>query len=305
RRARIFLKSSFGSDWAAKLNIEFNDQKKEVKLLDSYLKYKAWEFGDITIGKAKEPFGLEVLNSNKYINMIERSMASIAFGPSYSYGIKISDQIGTATYAGGVYIAEQEADNKETYAWTGRVTYAPRLTEESFIHFGLAGSYRDITEYHIEQTAEVHTAEKIITSELLEEVNDVTLLGIETAVVVNSFSLQAEYMQAAIDSDVDDVTYHGYYIQTDYFLTGESRAYKQGHFTAIQDIKGAWQLLARLSVLDAYDNNIGIKAENMTLGINYYANTSVRISANYIRTDIKGSKDDDGQALSFRFQYIF
>ena len=311
RRARIYVKSEIGKNWATKLNVEVSDKTKEVKVWDAYLKYKGAKWGDITIGKVKEPFGLEVLNSNKYISMIERSMPSIAFAPFRGNGIMVFGQGSDTSYAAGVYVADQETEKKETYAWTGRVTYAPRLSKNAFIHLGLSGSYRDTADYQINQYAEVHTAEKIMTSGLIDQVDHVTLLGLEAAVVFGSFSLQTEYMMSAIDANSGDAEYDGYYIQADYILTGESRSYKNTHFGAIKPrtARGAWQLVARLSHLDADDNNVGVEADNITLGLNYYANSRVRLSTNYLMTKLSGSDADanenDGNALSFRFQYIF
>lgn len=314
RRARIFIKSTLGEGWESKLQLEFNDQTRQTRLQDAYIKYKGWEWANLTIGKTKEPFGLEVLNSNKHINFIERSMASIIFGPSRSYGLKLFGQGGNATYAAGVFLEDQDEERQETYAWTGRVTYAPSLTDNVFIHLGLAGSRRDKAgkDYQIKTYSEVHSAEKIVTSGVTNQVDNITILGLEAAAVYGSFSLQTEYMKTAIESNsADNADYNGYYVQADYFLTGESRSYKNGHFDKVKprSPSGAWQLVARLSHIDTYDNNDGLEIENITLGINYYANQHVRISANYIMTEVDDFvpvlNENDGDALSLRFQYVF
>ena len=97
-------------------------------------------------------------------------------------------------------------------------------------------------------------------------------------------------------------------MQSSYFLTGESRSYEKGRFGKIKPHakSGAYELLARYSVLDAQDNNAGVEATNITLGINYYMNKQTRLMANYINTELsEKDSDENGNALSFRIQYSF
>ncbi len=316
RRGRVHLKGTF-KKWEGKIQVELNDQTERAQFKDAYIRYKGWDNVSLTLGKAKEPFSLEVSESSKYLATIERAMASEAFGPSRSYGLGLFAQRGNATFAGGIYAEGQnEEDNQETYAWTGRVTYAPLLTKDAIIHLGLAGSFRDMdgSDYQIKERAEVHKANKIVESGTTVADN-VFLLGLEAAAVFGPFSLRTEYMRADVEAQSESgdksADYDGYYVEASYFLTGDSRKYKGGRFRKLKPPKanGAWQVLARFSNLDAHDNNEGVEADNITLGINYYASQNIRISANYLMTDIEGSdvnpNENDGETLSFRFQYLF
>jgi phosphate-selective porin OprO/OprP len=317
RRGRIFVKSTLAKDWEGKLQIEVNDTKKEAQFQDAYVKYKGWKGVDLILGKAKEHFGLEAMESNKYLALIERAQPSDAFAPFRSYGLTLFSQRGNATFAGGVYVEDQDEDNQETYAWTGRLTYAPIVTSDSVIHLGLSGSFRDLggNDYQIQRNAEVHLADKIVKSGQTSA-DGVVLLGLEAAAVFGPLSVRAEYMRANVEAASDlgqsSAVYQGYYVESSYFLTGESYSYKKGQFVQYKPHSpngGAWQLAARLSSLDANDNNQGVEAENVTVGLNYYVNPNVRISANYLLTDIGESEaaltESDGEALSFRFQYLF
>lgn len=316
RRGRLHLKGLF-KKWEGKIQVELNDQTEKAQFKDAYVKYRGWNDVSFILGKAKEPFSLEVSESSKYLATIERAMVSEAFGPSRSYGLGLFTQRGNATVAGGIYVEGQNEDNKETYAWTGRATYAPIITNDAIIHLGLSGSFRDMdgSDYQIKQRAEVHKANKIVESGTTVADN-LLLLGLEAAAVFGPFSLRSEYMMADVEAQADSgdnsANYDGYYVEASYFLTGDSRKYKGGRFRKLKSpkVNGAWQLLTRFSHLDVHDNNEGVEADNITLGINYYASQNIRISANYLLTDIEDSNaaepnDNEGEALSFRFQYLF
>ena len=106
-----------------------------------------------------------------------------------------------------------------------------------------------------------------------------------------------------------------------YTLTGESRGYKLdgGKFDSIKPNNkqtGAWELVYRydhLTVADADRDMTGsfydTKAKVHTLGVNWYANDAVKVSANYLKakTDqvANAANDDSGDAISLRVQYAF
>jgi len=316
RRARLTIQHSLSKKLDGKLMISFDDKNKKINVNDAYIKYKIWDGVEMTIGKSKAVFGMEALASSKYIPTIERSMASDAFAPSRKHGLTLFAQGGGLTAASSVYIEDKTDTNRQTYAWAGRATYAPIHTNSAVIHLGLAGLYRDIggNDYQIKKTAEVNQANKIVKSGLTVADN-AALLALETAIGLGAFTFEAEYMKADVEaeqaSDFGDAAYYGYYATIGYFLTGETFSYKKGLFGKPKFRPGhsAWQLVAKFSNLDANDNNQGVEVENITLGVNYYPNSNLRLSANYIMTDVKSSNANlneyDGEALTFRVQYLF
>jgi len=314
RRGRIFFKSKFNKDWEAKLQINVDDKSSKDKFEDAYLKYNGFSFGSVTIGKHKESFGLEELTSSKYISTIERSMMINAFAPGRNYGVSMSGKRGDFRYTGGVFSTAQDNSDKETYSVTGRLTYAPIVTKDHVIHFGLASSVRDYgyNAYQIKERAEVHTAnDKPAISAKTDNVGTVKLIGLEAAGVWGPLSLQTEYQQASVNASQGgiDAGYSGFYVLGSYFITNDSRPYSKGSFGKVKpnNINGAWELVVRFSNLDAIDNNFGTKTENLTLGVNFYANQNVRFMANYISTKVSGNSVTvtTGDALSIRAQYIF
>ena len=314
RRARIDLKGSIGREWVASLQLDFSATSGTVDVDDAVVAYSGWDMASIHVGQTKEPFGLENLTSSKYTTFIERSMVTNALSAGRNPGIGLSGDVKKQfTWAVGVYEAADSQTEGGLYAVTGRVTYAPWLEERSVLHIGVAGSVRDMDGemVSIDETAEVHSAREFIDSAQIQA-DTLNLLGLELALGLGPFSLQTEYMRVDVNAQVgDDATYYGYYVQASYFVTGESRPYKKGIFGKVKPNSkaGALELAARYSFLDVSDNQLGVAAANTDLGATYYFNPQVRLMGNYIHTrlteDNEAEKDDTGNALSLRLQFIF
>ncbi len=330
RLVRLYLTNKFDEHWSSKVQVQISEtevgDQSETKLIwkEALLKYTGPV--DLTIGKRKEPFGLQMLVNAENVLFLERSMISSAFAPERSQGLTLGAGFGASNLELGVYSQNgsgnaaykkggPDADNpeKETYALTGRFTFTPMQTDNSFIHLGLASSFRDFgdNEFQVSDNAEVHLAQKIVKSgkTIADTLN---LFGLEAAAQFGPFSFQSEYMQLSVNADKGDkdAKYDGYYLQLGYFLTEGKRPYKKGNLGGVKPLSpnGTWQLLARYSVLDAEDNNAGVEVENISLGVNWFVNSAVRIAANYIMTQVDGvdkPKKDDGDAFSMRFQYVF
>ena len=75
-----------------------------------------------------------------------------------------------------------------------------------------------------------------------------------------------------------------------------------------RDREDALELVIRYSVLDAEHDHTGVRAANLTAGINYYINKKTRFMVNYIHTDLAGNlryHEDKAKAISLRMQYAF
>ncbi len=313
RRARITLRRQLQDNWRIKLQLSFNDEDNEVEVDDAYLKYNELPWANLTIGKMKEPFGLEKLTSSSAISAIERSMVSTAFAPSRNYGLRLSDAKPGYTWAVGIF-KEKDDDFEEQApsALSARVTYAPLRTDRQTIHLGGSISLRDWNknEFRIKEKGEVNSADNIILSAELDA-DTVQLTGIEALWQYHSLTLQSEYMVTEVEQpDGLDWHYDGYYLQASYFLTGEYLTYKKGRFKKVKpnSESGAWELLARYSQLDLRDNDIGAKAAVHTVGANYYFSSKTVVKINYLSPEIEGHtvhSEDSGHALSLRIQSRF
>ena len=154
--------------------------------------------------------------------------------------------------------------------------------------------------------------------------------GLEAAYMMGPFSVQGEYLKRTADgSEVlngndNDLEASGYNVQVAYTLTGESRSYKLdgGKFDKIKPNDkqlGAWEVFYRYDNIKVEDDNVvadtatrevgDTKAKAHNLGVNWYVNDAVKISAAYVKakTDkiTNNVGDDDGDAVVMRLQYVF
>ena len=311
RRARLSLKHTLNKDWLAKLQTNFNEDD-ESEIGDAYVRYQGFKGVKLTMGRFKEPFGLENMTSSKDIRFLERSMASNAFGPGRNKGFMLSLSPGDVSYAFSFTNLEAKDDDHAPYALTTRATWAPIANKYKTLHIGLSGSLRllDGEEFEFDERAELRSMEKIIESGEIET-EQLRLSALEAAYVDGAFSVQSEFMMADLQASDEsrNVEVTGYYVEASYVLTGEKRGYKNGAFSSIdpKSKKGAWELTSRASVLDASDADDGIEVRSATIGLNYYANENVKLMSNLIhtRSSENSNGSDNGNGVGFRVQYSY
>ena len=349
RRTRLTAKGTVKKDWQYGFTLNISDDDESADINTAYIAYRGFKPLSLTVGKFKEPFGLERLTSSKWITTIERAMildvVNEGHGQPTLGGMMVSGhhaEMANLNWALGVFDDDHEdADADDNYAFTGRIAAAPRFSEDSFMHLGIAFSERERDEerYRVRTRFGVHTlsddcAGCRLTLADLPSGDDASQWGLEAAFVSGPFSLQAEYVDLEVDGGTGQldhdgnvntpdisVRYHdlegdGYYIQGAWTLTGEQRGYKTSgaYFDKIKPrgAMGAWELVARYEEIDVeYGGAVGghtpatdYDAEKMLLGVNWYANNNVKFMLNYI--DAESNKDDiNGDAISLRAQYAF
>ena len=339
RRTRLTASGSYKKDWKYKMTVNIDDQDDQADINTVYFQYDGFKPMSIKVGKFKEPFSLERLTSSKWLSTIERSLlidalesaGGAAGQPSFG-GIQLSGyhkEMSHFNWAFGLFDDGMEDSNgDDTFAVTGRLALVPHFGENHFMHLGLGYSVRDHegAEVQVNSRFGVHTADaarQVILGET--SVDNVNQVGVEAAYVRGPFSLQGEYIDVSMDGAADemgnvaatrDLDFYGYYVQTAYTLTGETRGYKNkgAHFDKIKpdSLWGAWELLVRYEMLDT-DNEISSTtdakgAEKWLLGVNWYVNNNVKFMLNYINVEIDDFNnlvEDEGDAVSLRAQYIW
>ena len=328
RRARLTIKLSISGDWSSKLQVAINEGDNSYKTKDMYLLYKGFKFADIKIGQSKEPFGLENLTSSANTLFTERALSAFALGRSE--GVNFSDSNRKYSWSIGRYIVEKNGNVKADgdIAHTARVTFSPVNKENSYNHFGLAYTNRNLqgAEYEIKTNGGVDNALSILDTRNIAT-DTVAKKGAELAWGRDRLSFQGEYQHLQINAKNTDqqgmpasnndgiredksASYQGYYTQLSYFLTDDHRPYKKGRFSGVKpnSKKGAWELTFRRSALqsveigtDSANSEIDIKAT--VLGINYYLSKRIKFMLNVIDTQATVSKNSNsGSALSLRVQ---
>lgn len=341
RRARLFMEGSVYGNIKYKFQYDFASSDP---FKDAYIQVKKLPMvGNFTIGHFKEPFSLEELTSSKYITFMERSLPN-AFSQGRNLGVRFNRSFmdKRATAAFGFFRDGNPADAPfgpdGIYNATTRFTFLPWYQEKGrqLLHAGFSYSHAfhnltredgDVVKTdRFRQRPEAHLGPRLVeTPKFAAE--EIDYINPEVALVYGPASLQFEWMSALVNRESgDDLHYNGFYGFASYFLTGEHRPYKtsSGAFDRVTpkndfDAKGGWGALefaARYSLIDLNDEDVnGGEMQNVTVGINWYLNSNVRIMFNYVRAMLDeddcyykgsmGSHCGDADIIQGRFQVDF
>ncbi len=230
-------------------------------------------------------------------------------------------------YGSGVR-SDGAGNNSEAVGLGGRVTFTPIKDKTKLVHLGISGANEfDVERFsNVSSRYEANLADSVTlldvdgagAANLITDAEDLQRLGVEAAFVSGPFSLQAEYLQAEVESTAaGDPEFGGYYLMASYFLTGETRPYKSsnGTFDRVKPIgkNGAWEIAARAGKLEAESDLVEKnEIDNITLGMNYYFNPQVRAMVNLTKSDIDRNASPgvsaiqaEPKTLAFRIQYDF
>lgn len=324
RRAYLTLKGTMYRDWGYRLQYNFADTGGNGKgLLDAYVDYKGLDDLDVRVGHFKEPFTLHEATSDNFVTFIERAFIA-AFSPGRSMGVMAHYAQRDWTWAVGVFgedVSEKGRTSDEGWALSTRATITPIHTQNRLLHIGIGANFRDMGGLDVvrfKQRPESHVTDiNIIDTSLVSDTSSVSKLGVELATTMGPFSAQAEYIRAHAErKGLENLDFDGWYLETSYFLTGESRQYKHGKFGRPKPKSvvgkggiGAWQLAVRYSTIDLTDGSvIGGEANAVTIGVNWYPTSTLRFTANYVDVlSVDGGLYDDMEPSVFqvRSQWAF
>lgn len=325
RRADINFQRQLWRDWLFYADAQLVDWHLEFK--DVYLRKQTQHFGVVTLGNQQEPFGLEQYGSFRNTTFLERSTSS-AIAPSRSIGATSSDFRGPWIWSYGFFTAgtKDEGRQQRGLALTGRLAYVLHAGSGLY-HMAVDFSERKFgpnNEQRFDSAPEValSSSSYFLDTHGIPGSDRVRRYGLEAAHVSGSFSWQAEYMSAHLQrsSGLPSLNFTGWYAYASWMLTGESRDYRESNATFGQVIPhvawnghggGALEVAMRLSRTDLNDHDVfGGKETNLTLGVNWYLDKSVRLSANVVHAlelDKPGGTYDGKHpsALVGRLQYQF
>lgn len=342
RRARLGVLGVMWDNWEWQMEVDFRDE--EVRFANAYVAY-LFPQGRLAVGHFKEPFSMESSTSSRRLTFLERAAPVDALRPSREMGIMYETLIprayvGIGVFGGTGVISDRDVD--EGYALAARASFAPHLTDDSFVHLGAFFNHRknavdrdaaELVPVRLRTRTGVRALDlRLIGRDDLQGVDDLQRWGLEAAFGMGPFSLQGEYLRANIDldrravvdalggnaTDAGSLTQDGYYVQASYFLTGEQRNYRafSGDFGAQQtntifgrNGPGAWELAARFATQDSSEHTRvgrGQKLDHWTLGLNWYPNPDMVFKLNAMR--FKNERDGEsakGTVFAARAQYEF
>ena len=324
RRADINFQHLLWRDWLFYADAELVNWHLEFK--DVYIRKNTKWLGVLTIGNQQEPFGLEQYGSFRNTTFLERSTSS-AIAPSRSVGISSSDFHGPWIWSYGFFTAgtHDEGRQQRGVALTGRLAYVLQ-SENGPYHLAVDYSTRHLNAsgQRFESAPEValSNSDYFLDTHGIADTKRVQRYGLESAHVSGPFSWQAEWMQAHVgrQDGLPTLEFRGWYAYASFMLTGESRDYRESngifgpvvpHVSWNGRGGGALEVAVRLSQTDLNDRDVfGGKERNLTLGVNWYLDKSVRLSANLVHAlylDKPGNSFDGKHpsALVGRLQYQF
>ena len=301
RRARLFSSGSIYQNVKYKFQLDFAGGKiafKDVWMELNKLPIK----GNVRVGHFKEPLRLEVLTSSKYITFMERGLTT-AMSRERNSGVMYHSNFGEKiSFQTGVFlVSDNFGNNKEIQGSinaTSRLSYLAINTDNKLLHLGIANSRRknNNQDYGVSARAENHLGNKLMSVELINQVEDINIIAGEIAYVNGPLSLQAEALQTTLHSEIGEwntaVSHElmAYYGQVSYFLTGESKPYKNS-LSGFGRVKpnnnygengwGAFEIAARISQMDLSSADAGI-LNDITVGLNWYLNPNTRVMINYV-----------------------
>lgn len=355
RRARFGFEGEGFDTFFYRFDIDFasfdNQTATRPIIIDSYIDTMNLPYlGNIRVGHFREPMSLDRLDSTNDLPFLERTTVVTALVPFRNMGVMTfnNTEDERATYAAGVFTegatqyGEQYADHAGVAA-TGRVTWLPWWDELSdgryYLHVGLSGSYRrtatqtksfastpEFTMHTGLAGGGVNQFPNFVNTGTLP-IDDFAVYGGEASLNLGSWAIQAEYYglsahQTTVNSP--NLFFHGWYVESMYWLTGESRNYnrKTGTHGAVtphsnffrvntdQGIEtgwGGWELTSRLSSINLTDENVqGGSMYDVTLGVNWYYTVRSRVMFNYIHSFLdRRALYGNADIFAVRYQWAF
>ncbi len=342
RRARIVLQGSMWKDFFYKSQFEFAENDLGVK--DLYVGYKGIKGFLLTVGNQKQAFSREIQESSNDLVFTERSLLAAMSEAAFDRAIGLN----VKTYGknwhvqAGVYgdAVGHNAKNTGEEGWgvSARASYAPINTTNQVVHLGVYGGYREAAQsgglYKSDSTSARFKNETAHMSNLyltdtgnITDVDSFTAAGAELSYLFGPFSIQGEYMRGWLDRKNNPTAeLDGFYVQTAWTLTGESRKYsgKSGKFKRLTPAQpfsfkngglGAVEVAARYDQIDLSSNGVnGGHQRGVTMAVNWYLNQNVRLMADYrLAFDVKGSpvtsanggRVPDQDVVNLRAQWAF
>ncbi len=311
RRGRLFARGSLAEDWQFKVQYDFAPNDPELK--DGYVQYTGLQNSRVWIGNFKQPSSLEQLTSANNLTFTERALSnSLVEGRRIGVGFqKWSEQ---TTWMVSVY-GDEANGLVEGNGVAGRFVYHPQLGDGQVLHLGLSAAWNEVDGDSIRLRARPETHQdphRIVNTGTITDVDNTTRIGLEAAYVNSRFSAQAELVEFDISRrSTSDLSFSGYYAYASYFLTDDRRVYRNndGTFDKVSpsSTAGAWEIALRFSNLDLNHTGVpGGEADLITFGLNYYATSNLRFTANYVVADTDSNAgDDDPGAFQLRMQITF
>lgn len=326
RTAAFSVDGGFGHNWSYTFSFEMDGStsgQRKLSLEDAYVTYDFGNNFTMSFGQINPGFSLENTASGKWIPFMERSTPTQVFGPS---ALGLGASINTWSDCWSLNFSARVPKQGQTVSGTqgsdrwstsARLTVLPYQQGDNRLQLGVSGHYENKAGVSFSTLPEVRArrATAIVNTGTINSKNLYTYSA-EISGQSGPAYAEVEYQKVNVNrpssQNLGRVKFDGYHAQVAYVLTGESRAYnpKNGTFNKVTPATegGAYEVAARYSYLNLNDKDVrGGSMRNVTVGLNWYANKNVRITANYIRSMQKENSNGPKRNLNIfgaRFQVV-
>lgn len=327
RDFRIGVQVKFEKNWLAKIDVGLAGGGTAAK--DIFLQYGIDEVSYVRAGHFAEPFGLDYMESSKATKFLAPNSATEAFAAGRRVGIEYVKWGNKYWLAGGLF-GDSDLNNAnagdEAYAVTGRFVFKPIIKEGVIVHLGLAGTYRTADAVGFDANgdelaksiryrsrAETHVeGRRFIDAKITNAVAE-TKYAIEFIGALKSVALQAEYFGASVDREDSFKSYssNGWYVQASWQITGKNYKYSNSWSRLSDTEPKTLELVFRYNKVDLNDleaNVSGGLQKDISVGLNYSVNKSIKLRLNYSNIDLDenslNGKENFG-LIQTRLQFAF
>ena len=321
RRLRLDATLDLGKDWRIKLDGDVGGLSPGI--YNAWIAYdgiKDWEF---KFGNFIAPFNGENMMSSNNMKFIERGLPS-ELSPNFLLGATAAYEGKNWSVTGGYFtnpIEDEQLTNRDDgNSVVVRGVFAPIEKRREVLHFAVAVERRELDAGAASRVRAVPefalTRQALLDTATLAGVDAYTNLNFEAAYMNGPFLVQAQQVMRSNDAPLlGDPEFKGMSVQAAWVLTGERQRYSVGGgtFGEIRPDRdnafGAWEIAARYSTLDLEDGGVlGGEQKNWTVGVNWYVNRNVRLSANYVDAKAEPNRlgfADNPSAVMGRLQVAF
>ncbi|MEE1922752.1 OprO/OprP family phosphate-selective porin [Pseudomonas sp. 148P] len=315
---------------------------------EASLTYTGFDPLQLKFGRFYTDFGLEKATSSKWITGLERNLSyDLAewVNDNAGMGVQAGARVAEMAWLSASLFSENngDTDGDSVKRYNLRGVFAPLHSDGNVLHLGAQYAYRDLKDSAVDTRIRSRLGVRGVDTNGGSDAGDNgnrllfggaaaqdglwgddAVWGVEGAWANGPVSLQGEYLRRTLEADraLNDVKASGYYAQLAWTLTGEPRIYKLdgAKFDSIKPkdkALGAWEVFYRFDSIKVQDDNLVTalnpdnerKAKSHTIGVNWYLNEALKVSADYIATstDNTGNAvgDDSGKAIVSRVQYVF
>ena len=305
RRGRIEINGSFGENWGFASEFDFAQNQTELK--DIKLGYEADSGATYYVCHQKQPYSLSLEMSSNDIPFVERSVDNylVSAFTDRAIGARYENSGDNWFFSGGVFgdaIKSGTTTGDEGWGASARMIYSPIINDDTVVHLGIRGSYREIDlatpSVRLRDKTTDFSELSIVNTGVLADAESATLFGPEIGASFGPLWLFAEHTSAQISRVANSgLDFSGWHAAAAWSLTGESRSSRYridaGEFKSLRpnndfDLSngtwGAFELSARYAEIDLTDGNIvGGEEDALSVGLNWYPNRNLRIMADWTR----------------------